>query len=295
MKSSSAGNRSNRLRPPAALIAGGREGAAWDVEGILARRGYVVFRANALAGAVTLARRVHPDVIILDAAPSDASGLAVSRELRSDPEVGVSTPVLLATREQPTPRQHRDALRAGTWGFLTSPLGAGEEELAATLDAFVLAKREAERAGLQDLRDARSGLYDVRGLAHRARELTLQAFHHHAGLACVAFAPPADAEERFARALASGGRQSDAIGRTGAAEFAVVAPGTDPAGAVKLAERVARLAPGAPLRAGYVAVGNVRYTPLEPKNMLAHARSALRLAQAEHAGAWIRAFDEPRR
>ena len=75
----------------------------------------------------------------------------------------------------------------------------------------------------------------------------------------------------------------------------MVAPGTDRGGAVKLAERFARLAPGVALRAGYVAVGNVRYTPLEPKNMLAHARRALRLAQAEHAGAWIRAFDEPRR
>jgi len=297
MKSSHAGSRASRLRPPAALIAGGREGAAWDVEGILARRGYLVVRAHALSGAVALARRVHPDVIILDAAPSDAAGLALSRQLRSDPEVGVSTPLLLATREQPTPRQHRDALRAGTWGFLTAPLGegAGEEELAATLDTFVLAKREADRAGLESLRDAGSGLYDVRGLAHRARELTLQAFHHHAGLACVALAPATDAEEPFARALASGGRQSDAIGRTGSAEFAVVAPGTDRGGAVKLAERFARLAPGVALRAGYVAVGNVRYTPLEPKNMLAHARRALRVAQAEHAGAWIRAFDEPRR
>jgi len=295
MKSSRAGNRATRLRPPAALIAGGREGAAWDVEGILARRGYLVFRAHALSGAVALARRVRPDVIILDAAPSDPGGLALSRELRGDREVGVSTPVLVATREQPTPRQHRDALRAGTWGFLTSPLGAAEEELVATLDTFVLAKREADRAGLESLRDAGSGLYDVRGLAHRARELTLQAFHHHAGLACVALGPATDAEERFARALASGGRQSDAIGRTGAAEFAVVAPGTDRGGAVKLAERFARLAPGVALRAGYVAVGNVRYTPLEPKNMLAHARRALRLAQAEHAGAWIRAFDEPRR
>src|SRR6266699_2776040 len=66
---------------------------------------------------------------------------------------------------------------------------------------------------------------------------------------------------------------ADAIGRVGPGEFAVIAPGTDRAGAVLLAERLARgvktltgATPG--LRAGYDAVGNARYTPIEPKNLL---------------------------
>jgi len=46
-----------------------------------------------------------------------------------------------------------------------------------------------------------------------------------------------------------------------------------------------------PLRAGYDAVGNTRYTPVEPKNLLARAASALRLAKSEAATNWIRAFD----
>jgi len=38
---------------------------------------------------------------------------------------------------------------------------------------------------------------------------------------------------------------------------------------------------------GYEAVGNVRYTPVEPKDLLGRAARALRLTKAE--GKWIRA------
>src|SRR5437867_1816141 len=46
-----------------------------------------------------------------------------------------------------------------------------------------------------------------------------------------------------------------------------------------------------PLRAGYDAVGNTRYTPVEPKHLLARATSALRLAKGDATANWIRAFD----
>ncbi len=147
-------------------------------------------------------------------------------------------------------------------------------------------------------------LYTTRGLALRAQELTLQAFHHGAALACVALAPVLDdtgdgaaAVQLVARVLRSTGRRSDAIGRIGPSEFAVVAPGTDGAGAVMLAQRVVRAVRAAcgteppALRAGYDAVGNTRYTPVEPKNLLARATSALRLAKGDAAANWIRAFD----
>src|SRR5437763_22968 len=69
-----------------------------------------------------------------------------------------------------------------------------------------------------------------------------------------------DAVNLLGRVLRATGRRSDAIGRVGPGEFAVIAPGTDRAGAVLLAERLARAvttaagggstsAPG--LRAGY--------------------------------------------
>jgi hypothetical protein len=34
----------------------------------------------------------------------------------------------------------------------------------------------------------------------------------------------------------------------------------------------------------------VRYAPLEPKDLLARARRALRLAQTERSGCWIRSL-----
>ena len=71
----------------------------------------------------------------------------------------------------------------------------------------------------------------------------------------------------------------------------MVAPGTDRTGAVLLAQRVARAVPEGGLRAGYDAVSNVRYTPIEPKNLLGRATSALRVAKTDGEGSsWIRAF-----
>src|SRR2546429_8101638 len=100
----------------------------------------------------------------------------------------------------------------------------------------------------------------------------------------VAVALPADV-------LRGTARRSDAIGRVGPEEFAVIAPGTDRAGAVLLAERLARggktltgATPG--LRAGYDAVGNARYTPIEPQKPLSRATTALRAAQGQGGPHW---------
>src|SRR5439155_298177 len=81
-------------------------------------------------------------------------------------------------------------------------------------------------------------------------------------LACVALAPVTTdgqngaAVDLLAEVLRGTARRSDAIGRVGPGEFAVIAPGTDRVGAVLLAERLARgvktLAGATPgLRAGY--------------------------------------------
>ena len=132
------------------------------------------------------------------------------------------------------------------------------------------------------------------GLARRARELIFQASHHNTSAACVVFAPVLEGEPSVellrvvGRTFQAGGRRSDAIGRVGQGEFAVVAPGTDAVGAVKLVQRFRRAMPTPELRAGYDAVGNVRYTPVEANDLLAHAARALQLAKAE--GKWIRAF-----
>src|SRR2546421_59656 len=166
------------------------------------------------------------------------------------------------------------------------------------LDGYLRWKLDVTRARDGDGLADGTGLYTLPGLALRAQELMLQAFHHAASLACVALAPGAGAVDLVAGVLSAMGRRSDAIGRVGPDEFAVVAPGTDRAGAVLLAERVAcavRAAardgelPG--LRAGYDAVANARYAPIEPKNLMGRATSALRVAKTDGGGpGWIRAF-----
>jgi len=196
-------------------------------------------------------------------------------------------------------------LRAGVWEFLRHPFNA--EEIAAKLDTYVLLKLDSDRSRREaSIADA-SGFYTVRGLALRAQELTLQAFHHAQPLACVAVAPITGdgqngaAVDLLADVLRGTGRRSDAIGRVGPGEFAVIAPGTDRGGAVLLAERLARgvktltggteSGTGGPgLRVGYDAVGNARYTPIEPKNLLARATTALRAAKGQGGPNWIQGF-----
>ena len=92
------------------------------------------------------------------------------------------------------------------------------------------------------------------------------------------------------------------IGRLGATEFAVLAPGTDAEGARRLAERLASsvaaatIAPaGAPpavrMRCGYEAVANVGYAPIEPVDLLVRAAAAVRTGKVDSA-TWLRRFDE---
>ena len=249
---------------------------------------------KALEQAIDQASGAAPDLIVLDDSLPDIDPLDASRALRDDPRVGSSVPILLVTAGKPSTVEHHAALRAGIWEHLAHSLHA--DELGAKLDGYLHWKREAAQARNGDALADHTGMYTLRGLALRARELTLQAFHHAASLACVAIAAIND--ELLAGVLRASGRRSDAIGRVAPGEFAVVAPGTDRAGAVVLAERMARAAQAATregwlpgLRAGYDAVTNARYTPIEPKNLLGRATSALRFAKTDGGDAgWIRAF-----
>jgi len=290
-------------QPPRILIASHHAEAGLALKELGEKNGYTVVRCFSAVQALERARATRPDVIVLDESLVDSDPLETSRALRDDPLVGASTPILLVTTGQAvTNIEHQRALRAGVWEFLPHPFNP--EEAATRLRTYVLHRLEVERARREQAVQDDAGLYTTRGLALRAQELTLQAFHHGAALACVALAPVpdgttdgAEAVQLVALVLRTSGRRSDAIGRIGPSEFAVVAPGTDGAGAVMLAQRVAkavRAASGAEppaLRAGYDAVGNTRYTPVEPKNLLARATSALRIAKGEAGANWIRAFD----
>jgi diguanylate cyclase (GGDEF)-like protein len=300
--------------PPRVLVASDQNAGIRDLERLLSGRGYFVLRVYAGAPVLERAQAVHPHVILLDAKLADRDSLELSRTLRDDPLVGMSTPILLMTKGLPTLKDHLAALRAGIWEIIQQPLNLNA--LVLNIDTYVLATVEAERASRGALVDEVTGLYTAQGLARRARELILQASRHNTAAACVVFSPElaverdltstgsettAELVRRVGRVMKATGRRSDAIGRVGPTELAVVAPGTDAGGALKLAVRFRHAvqvggtaesgaSPAFGLRAGYDAVGNARYTPIESEQLLARAARALQLAKAE--GTWIRESSE---
>src|SRR2546427_273367 len=225
-----------RTRPPQLLIASHNHGAGAELLQLAERRGYAVRRAHSGAQALERAHAAPPDLVVLDESLTDMDAFAATRALRDDADVGPGTPLLLISAQRPSSPQHHAALRAGVWEFLRHPFNA--EEIAVKLDTYVLLKLDSDRARRETSIADAAGFYTVRGLALRAQELTLQAFHHAQPLACVALAPVtadglnAQAVDLLAGVLRAAGRRSDAIGRVGPGEFAVIAPATDRAAAV---------------------------------------------------------------
>src|SRR5213595_494872 len=282
-------------RPPRILIASDQNHALSDVVRSLGRRGYSVLRVFAQPSVLERARTARPDVIVLDAALGDGESLDVSRLLRADPSIGSGTPILLLVPTRPRREDHLTALRAGVWELVRQPLAVAG--LLDKLDRYVLVKVERDGVSRRDLVDDVTGLYSTHGLARRAGELILQAARHNTSVACVAVAPDRNGQDGgsdgldglrdVARLLEASGRRSDAIGRIGPAEFAVVAAGVNRAGARQLAKRL-RDSVGAELRAGYDAVGSRRAGggALEARSLVARAARALEMAKLE--GKWVK-------
>jgi GGDEF domain-containing protein len=188
------------------------------------------------------------------------------------------------------------------WEYLSLPVDA--EALILKLSAFVRAKREIDRSREESLLDDSTGLYNVRGLARRAREMGAEASRRHSALACVAVTASGVAENeemdpRIAEELGDlcrrTSRASDAVGRLGRSDFAILAPSTDDAGAVRLAERL-RLAALAmfgngnssgiyELRAGYCAYEDFSRSPVDAVELLLRAATALRHVRAQEGSA----------
>lgn len=289
-------------RPPQLLVASHHAAAATELQQLAERRGYRVLRNFTGTQLLDQARTTPPDVVVLDQSLPDLDVLDASRALRDDASVGPGTPLLLITAGRPSTTEHHAALRAGVWEYLQLPFNP--EEVGAKLDGYIRLKLDADRVRRANPLQDEAGFYTLPGLALRAQELTLQAFHHAEPVACLALAPVTADEQNalavdlVAEVLRTTRRRSDAVGRVGPGEFAVIAPGTDRVGAVMFAERLARAiasatppaAPRPSLRAGYDAVANARYTPVEPQKMLSRATTALRTAKGLGGPNWIQAF-----
>jgi diguanylate cyclase (GGDEF)-like protein len=300
--------------PPLVLIANDQEWSARSLESILGPNGYSVIRAYTGQQALDRARGAHPDLIILDAQMPDMHGFDVCRSLRNDSRFSATTPIIITTSGPSGRTQRLEAYRAGAWEFLGQPLDG--EALLLKLRTFIQSKLEVDALRDESLLDQATGLYNMRGLARRAREIGSEAFRRHEPLACVVFTPETDGTadgeasdeetqrvaERVGQVFRQAGRSSDAIGRLGLSEFAVIAPATGASGAERLVERLGDSIEASPipvrggdrrvkLRAGYCAVADFADSPIDAVEILLRATTALRDLRKGHDDSRIRAFD----
>lgn len=306
-------NREKAPVPPLVLIANDQEWSARSLESILGPNGYSVIRAYTGQQALDRARTAHPDLIILDAQMPDMHGFEVCRSLRSDPRFSATTPIIITTSGPSGRTQRLEAYRAGAWEFLGQPLDG--EALLLKLRTFIQSKIEVDTLREESLLDQGTGLYNMRGLARRAREIGSEAFRRHEALACVVLTPEAEGgegepteeenqriTERMGQVFRMSGRSSDAIGRLGPQEFAVIAPATGPDGAERLVERLGDSIEAAPIpvrggdrrlriRAGYCAVPDFADSPIDAVEILLRATTALRDLRKGGSDLRIRSFD----
>jgi diguanylate cyclase (GGDEF)-like protein len=308
-------NRDKAPPAPLVLIANDQEWSARSIESILGPNGYAVVRAYTGAQAIERARSSQPDILILDAQMPDMHGFEVCRALRADPRFSVTTPIVITTSGPSGRTQRLEAYRAGAWEFLGQPLDG--EALLLKLATFLQSKQQVDVLREENLLDSGTGLYNMRGLARRAREIGADALRRREALACVVFAPDEDEDtepegltdellrmsDQVGSVFRQFGRGSDAIGRLGPTEFGVIAPATSADGAVRLVNRLGAAVEATRIpvrggeramrvRAGYCAVSDFAESAVDATELLLRATTALRDLPRTGHGDRIRAFEQ---
>jgi diguanylate cyclase (GGDEF)-like protein len=301
-------------RPPLILLANEQEWAARSLETVLGPRGYAVLRAYTGRQMLGLVRSAQPDLIMVDVRLPDMRGVDVCRALRDDPHFPEETPIIFTSSGTPEREQRLEAFRAGAWEFVSQPLDT--ELLLLKLDAYMRGKRAVDRLRDESLLDQATGLYNMQGMVRRAREMSADAQRLHAPIACVAFTPVATATtdpaspalteimvERLGAIVRRTGRASDAIGRLGPTEFAIIAPATEEPGAIRMMERIeASLADAltrpdggaqhVELRTGYCSIPDGARSAVDAVEMLLRANTALRQARDAERSESFQPFDD---
>jgi PleD family two-component response regulator len=303
------------------LIVDDQEWTSRSVESILRPRGFAVIKAYTGRQALELAGRARPDLGIIDFHLPDMNGIEVVRELRTRKILDSVTPLLMTTSSGAGRAERLEALSAGAWDILRHPLDPGE--LMLRMDNLIRAKHEADRLRDEIITDVGTGLYNVRGVLRRAREMRASSRRFGTPIACIAVGPgrPVDTAEGdaaltqgptladllpgAARVVQSTVREYDAVGQMGPCEFVIVATGLDQTAAVRLADRILEnleRTPGADetckaaeegwsLRAGVYVTAADEATDVDPENLLSRATTALRRAQTTKDNFKVRPFE----
>jgi diguanylate cyclase (GGDEF)-like protein len=291
------------------LVVDDQEWSARSLESVLMPNGFATLRAFTGAAAMEQARAREPDIVLVGRSLPDIDGLELCVAMREQQILGDRVPLLVTMHERPPRAERLAALRAGAWEVLAPPLDA--EELILKLESYARAKFDSDRIRESGLLDARTGLYNANGLERRAAELGARAQRQRESLSCVILgviqpetvedAAMARATEAMVAVLRRIARHSDVVGRIGQAEFAVLAPGTDAAQAVRLAERLAdgfreagvlsiNGSGSVKLLGGYDSVSDAQKTPLRGPELITHATAALARAKVERNGEWLKPF-----
>lgn len=280
--------------PASVLIAASHE---WEaVAAPLEEAGFIVVHADSGVAALGRARVVRPDAIIVSNLLPDMSGIEACRLLRADPLVGANVPVVILTRESPSPAERVAGLAAGVWDFFQHPSDA--RELSLKLQTYVEMRRNAAASSV-GAADLLSGLHARPALSRRIRELGALMTRMHGALACIVFdteVPDAVAPGTVSQIT----RLSDIVGVLSPTQFAVLAPATNADGAAALARRVAAILRSGPngdgqgvqaLLIGFDAVDNLTYAPINPPDLIARATAAVRNGRPESAHHWLRRYE----
>ena len=281
-------------RPPVVLVVSDQEWLARTIDALVAEQGMVCVRAYAGRDALSLGMHAVADVIVSDARLPDIAGVDLARALQATSDLGSALPIIIITTDEPDRQAALEALEAGVWEYLAFPFDGAS--FSARLRTFASAKRRADRLRDESLLDQPTGVYSMRGLTRRARELGAGVQRLRTPIGCVAIAadiehegkhsdpPPADAA-LLADLLRSTARAGDVVGRTGPGEFAVFTVGAGPEGTAAYVVRLQNAVDATPrgggqrwrLRAAWCAADAVTQGPPDPVDMLHRVSAELRL------------------
>jgi PleD family two-component response regulator len=284
--------------PPRLLFACGDQWMSRSVGSVFEEHGFTVTTAASGALALTLARRLRPDVVLLDDYSDSVDAFAVCRALRDDPLFDCSTPVVVIAPTHLDRPMRTAAYEAGAWEFCSQPLDV--EQLLLKLGTFLRARRELARARAHSSIDPMTGLYSEFGLLQLSSLLASRALRTGEPLACLAITtePTLDKSRRsFAGQEERSGfadvanlcrlrsRKSDVLAHTGETRLGILAPNTDVAGARKFMTRLQQELDAASqqgevagefqLRAGYCTIADLGGSARDSTALVRHAETAL--------------------
>lgn len=233
------------------LLATSRDWFASALGAVLEPEGFTFSHVRSGEGALADVTARRPDIVVIDEGLPDASAADLCRGLIRGP-LGTSIPVLVYSPNFWHETEQAEAMRAGAWDIIREPIRS--KLLVAKLERLLQIKRLIESTEREALSDTDTGLFNLSGLLRTLPVLGSLAERSDTSLSCAVVGPTRPAEgdvrrrQRADTALLcqTHTRMSDLCGWVADTDIAVVAYGTDVAGATVMARRLGALAGPAP-------------------------------------------------